>query len=50
MCNIIKKTYFSKKTNFVFISASTEEKCNIIAKRYFKGKHVRKYNPSGIKW
>lgn len=47
---IIKKTYFSKKTQFVFISSSTEEKCDIIAKAYFKSKHICKYNASGIKW
>lgn len=50
MCNIIKRVYFSKKTQFVFISASSEEKCDNIAKRYFKDKHIRKYNTSGIKW
>lgn len=47
---VIKKTYFSKKTQFVFISSSSEEKCDIIAKAYFKEKHIRKYNTSGIKW
>lgn len=47
---IIKKTYFSKKTQLVFISSSSEEKCDSIAKAYFKSKHIRKYNASGIKW
>ena len=47
---IVKKTYFSKKTQFVFISSSSEKKCGIIAKAYFKSKHIRKYNASGIKW
>lgn len=47
---MIKKIYFSKKTAFVYISSETEEKCDKLAKTYFKSKHIRKYNASGIKW
>lgn len=45
-----KKTYFSKKTAFVFISAINEARCDLLAKLYFKSKHIRKYTVSGIEW
>ena len=38
---IIKKTYFSKKTQLVFISSSSEEKCDNIAKAYFKSRNYK---------
>lgn len=47
---MVKKAYFSKKLAYVFISSETEEKCDKLAKTYFKSKHIRKYSASGIKW